>query len=160
MTDAIAVLNAGSSSLKFSLYSVHGPGLQRELHGQVESLHTGPRLVAHDRSGVTIADRRLDLADGSGHAGALPHLLGFLREGLAGTRLVAIGHRVVHGGQAHWRPVLVNRDILADLEKLVPLAPLHQPHSLAPIRDLLAREPGLPQVACFDTAFHHGAPEI
>ncbi|MEO8223888.1 MAG: acetate kinase, partial [Gammaproteobacteria bacterium] len=124
MADAIAVLNAGSSSLKFSLFSLQGSGLQRELHGQVEALYTHPRLVAHDRAGTRIADQRLDATMGPGHADALPHLLGFLREGLAGARLVAVGHRVVHGGLAHWQPVRVDGSVLADLEKLVPLAPL------------------------------------
>ncbi len=160
MTDAIAVLNAGSSSLKFSLFSLRGDRMETELHGQVEGLDHAPRLSARDRNGALIADQSWASGAGSSHADALPRLLDFLRDRIGGSRLVAVGHRVVHGGQSHWQPVLVTGSVLASLEALVPLAPLHQPHNLAPIKALLAQEPGLPQVACFDTAFHHGAPDL
>ncbi len=95
-----------------------------------------------------------------GHDGAIAYLLDFLRGELSGHRLLAVGHRVVHGGVEFDRPVRVDADVLARLDRLVPLAPLHQPHNLAPIRALLARAPALPQVACFDTSFHRAMPAV
>src|SRR5262249_20313261 len=88
------------------------------------------------------------------------HLRGFLQEQLRDNRLVGVGHRVVHGGLEYTDPVRVDREVLAGLEQFVPLAPLHQPHNLAPIASLLARAPDLPQVACFDTAFHRTNPDV
>ena len=95
-----------------------------------------------------------------GHDGALDHLIAFIRSGFADHRLVGVGHRVVHGGLEYATPVRLNPTVVAALEKYVPLAPLHQPHNLAPIRVLLERAPQLPQIACFDTAFHRGAPPV
>ncbi len=95
-----------------------------------------------------------------GHAGAIDHLAGFIRGELAEHRLVGVGHRVVHGGLEYTQPVRVDARVVAELEKFVPLAPLHQPHNLTPIRLLLERQPGLAQVACFDTSFHRTNPEI
>ena len=159
MADAIAVVNAGSSSLKFSLFLVRGGDLILEVRGQIEELYTAPgswprtrraRPWRHGRG----ARRKL------GHDGAVEHLLGFLRERLGDDRLVGIGHRVVHGGLEYADPVRVDRDVLEALKRFVPLAPLHQPHNLAPIGLLLARAPDLPQVACFDTSFHRTNPDV
>ena len=97
---------------------------------------------------------------GLSHQAALEHLQGFLREQLGADRVVGVGHRVVHGGPEYAEPVRVDAHVLEALERLIPLAPLHQPHNLAPIAALLAREPGLPQVACFDTAFHRTNPDV
>lgn len=160
MADAIAVLNAGSSSIKFSLFAIDGDALDLTHHGQVEGIHTAPHFIARNRDGAIEADEPWDLAQASGHAGALERLLGFIRAHLGRDRLIGVGHRVVHGGANHLEPARVDAALLAELERFIPLAPLHQPHNLAPMRLLLEREPGLPQVACFDTAFHRGNPEL
>ena len=133
MADAIAVVNAGSSSLKFSLFLVRGGDLILEVRGQIEELYTASRFVAKNPSGETVATRSWGEAK-LGHDGAVEHLLGFLRERLGHDRLVGIGHRVVHGGLEYADPVRVDRDVLEALKRFVPLAPLHQPHNLAAIR--------------------------
>ncbi len=158
--DAIAVLNAGSSSIKFSLFVVHGDTLELTVHGQTQGLYTAPRFLPKDAAGRVLGEKSWDDGVGLGHDGALDHLLAFLRAELAHHRLVGVGHRIVHGGLDYSLPVRVDASVLATLEKLVPLAPLHQPHNLAPIRALLVRSPELPQVACFDTAFHRAQPLI
>lgn len=160
MRDAIAVLNAGSSSLKFSLFAKTGDALELVARGQAEGLYTAPRFVAEDRNGNTLGEKTWGEGVKLGHAGALDDLLEFLRAELGEQRLIGVGHRVVHGGLMYAHPVRVDAAVLAALEKYVPLAPLHQPHNLAPIRLLLERAPQLPQVACFDTSFHRHQPEL
>jgi acetate kinase len=160
MTDAIAVLNAGSSSLKFSLFVERGPELELAARGQAEGLYTAPRFIAKDGAGKVLGEKSWGEGVELGHDGALDHLVAFLRAELSELRLVAIGHRVVHGGLEYSHPIRLDFAVLAALEKYIPLAPLHQPHNLAPIRALLERSPQLPQVACFDTAFHSGAPAV
>jgi acetate kinase len=160
MADAIVVLNAGSSSLKFSVFADRAGSLHEVLHGQAEGLFTEPAFVARDAAGDMVAEHRWPAGAGPGHAGALEHLLGVLGRELRDDRVVGIGHRVVHGGALHHRPVRVDAGLLAELRRFEPLAPLHQPHNLAPIAALLERAPGLPQVACFDTAFHRSQPEL
>ena len=160
MSDSILVLNAGSSSLKFSLFVLGEGGFAPALGGQVEGLFTAPRCVVRDRHGAVVAERRWGDGVSLGHARALDHLLEVLGERLRRDRLVAVGHRVVHGGTRHAAPVAVDAAVLAELRRLEPLAPLHQPHNLAAIEAMLARAPGLPQVACFDTAFHRTIPEL
>ena len=160
MADAIAVLNAGSSSIKFSVFVERGDELELIARGQAEGLYTAPRFVAKDGAGALLDEKSWGEGVRLGHDGALDHLVAFMRAELADHRLVGIGHRVVHGGLEYTLPVRVDAPILAALEKYVPLAPLHQPHNLAPIRDLLERSPQLPQVACFDTSFHSGAPAV
>jgi len=160
VADAIAVLNAGSSSIKFSLFALRGGALDLELRGQVEGIYTAPRFVARDAAGRTLAEKTWHKGAKLGHAGALDHLVAYVRERLHGGRLAGIGHRVVHGGMEYTRPVRIAAPVLEALQQFVPLAPLHQPHNLAPIGLLLERLPDLPQVACFDTSFHRGNPEI
>jgi acetate kinase len=160
MTDAIGVLNAGSSSLKFSLFEVRDGALALALRGQAEGLYTSPRFVAKDASGVTVAEQSWGDGVELGHEGALEHLLGVVRATMAGHTLIGVGHRVVHGGTEYAQPVRVDANVCRALEKYIPLAPLHQPHNLAPIRALLARAPQMPQVACFDTAFHRNQPAV
>ena len=160
MADAIAVVNAGSSSLKFSVFVERGEALELIARGQAEGLYTAPRFVAKDGAGTILGEKSWGDGARLGHDGALDHLIAFLRAELAEHRLVGVGHRVVHGGLEYSRPVRVDASILARLEKYVALAPLHQPHNLAPIRAMLERSPQLPQVACFDTAFHSGAPPV
>jgi acetate kinase len=160
MSDAIVVLNAGSSSFKFSLFAQGAEGAYVVARGQAEGLYTSPRFVAKDGGGAVIGEKAWGDGVSLGHAGALEHLVAFLREKLAGYRLIGVGHRVVHGGLEYTKPVRVDAGVAAALEKYVPLAPLHQPHNLSPIKALLERLPQLPQVACFDTAFHRSAPAV
>lgn len=156
--DAIVVINAGSSSIKFSTFRRAGRGLERELRGQVSGLGTVPRLTAK-RGGAPIVDRTLS-AEGLGHAEALDILLEFVRAELHGEVIAGVGHRVVHGGLEFMEPTRVDAAILERLARYVPLAPLHQPHNLAAIRLMLERLPGVPEIACFDTAFHRTVPEV
>ena len=160
MTDAIVVLNAGSSSIKFSLFAERDGELELTVRGQFEGIYTAPRFVAKDPTGRVQAEKAWGDGVELGHAGALDYLVDYLRAELDGVTLVGIGHRVVHGGLEYTQPVRVNAPVLQALEKFVSLAPLHQPHNLGPIRRLLELAPDLPQVACFDTAFHRTNPEI
>jgi acetate kinase len=157
---ALAVLNAGSSSLKFSLYSYAGQALSLLAHGQAEGLATHPRFHAMHADGRVLPTRDWGAGRRLSHAEALDHLTQVLRAELADLEIAAVGHRVVHGGLQYSAPVRITPAVLADLERYVPLAPLHQPHNLALVRVLLERKPALPQVACFDTAFHRSQPEV
>jgi len=160
MADAILVLNAGSSSLKFSVFLSQGDALTPWLKGQAEGLYTSPRFIAKDAGGSAVSEHRWKEGQSIGHQGAIAHLIDFLRSSKGEHRLVAVGHRVVHGGVEFSRPTRVTREVVQALEKFVPLAPLHQPHNLGPIRFVLEEMPALPQVACFDTAFHRVQPEL
>jgi acetate kinase len=160
VADVFAVLNAGSSSIKFSLFAVRGAQLEPGPRGQVEGLYTSPRFVAKDAAGKVLAERSWGEGQALGHEGGLEQIVAFLRERLEGDRLAGVGHRVVHGGLDYTQPVRVDAGVVRALEKFVPLAPLHQPHNLTPIRILLERQPQLPQVACFDTSFHRTNPPV
>ena len=160
MSDAILVVNAGSSSIKFSLFLERGDALDLLLGGQIEGLYTTPRFKARDAAGAMVGERQWAQGEALGHDGAVTYLAGFLREQLGEHRLAAVGHRVVHGGLDYAAPVRLTAEIVGHLERFIPLAPLHQPHNLKPIRLLLANQPQLPQVACFDTAFHRRQPEV
>jgi len=160
MADVFGVLNAGSSSIKFSLFAERGGELVLAQRGQVEGLYTAPRFVAKSPDGGKIAERAWGEGEAIGHEGGLVHLAEHLREATAKDRLAGVGHRVVHGGLEHTRPVRLDAAVVKALERFVPLAPLHQPHNLTPIRILLERQPALPQVACFDTSFHRTAPPV
>ena len=152
----IGVINAGSSSLKFSAYE----GERRLLTGQVDGIGVRPAVTATGAEGQAIAVPDLGAPPPKTSSEVLPKLIPWLRDQLGGRRLSALGHRVVHGGLRHSRPARVTPELLAELEALVPLAPLHEPHNLAPIRMALSLNPDLPQLACFDTAFHRTAPEV
>ena len=160
MADILLVLNAGSSSLKFSAFLDRDPP-EPQLHGVIEELLTRPRFRARDRKGV-IAEKEWPEGGLSGHDGAIAFLFEWCRSGgaLASHRISGIGHRVVHGGTRFSQPVRVCEETLAELEALTPLAPLHQPHNLAAIRAVSRMAPELRQVACFDTAFHRTQPEL
>ena len=160
MADTIAVLNAGSSSIKFSVFTERGGDLELMARGQAEGLYTAPHFVARNRDGELLGEKSWGEGVRLGHEGALDHLLGFLRTELAAHELAGVGHRVVHGGMEFTQPIRIDKKVLAALEKYIPLAPLHQPHNLAPIRMLLERAPKLPQVACFDTVFHRTQPPV
>ena len=171
MTRAVLALNAGSSSLKFALFSIEkGEGATAPSHriasGELEGIGTHPHFIAHDASGHTLVDERWDPATTTGQAGDDAHhgpmatLMDWVGRQLGDVDLMAVGHRVVHGGPEFIAPVRITPDILDRLTALTPFAPLHQPGSLAPIRALLAQKPDLPQVACFDTGFHHTMPAV
>jgi len=161
VTDAIIVLNAGSSSLKFSLFAEAGVEPAVVTSGQIGSIDTSPHFIAKDSAGQTASEKRWAQGTQFGHDGAVAHLVDWLKATYASHyQLVAVGHRVVHGGVDYSAPVRIDPGVVAKLEKLIPLAPLHQPHNLAPIRSLLERTPQLPQVACFDTAFHRSNPPL
>ncbi|MFN3545006.1 MAG: acetate/propionate family kinase [Thiobacillus sp.] len=154
MPPALLTLNAGSSSLKFAVYRPDAAGaLHALLRGQVDAIGAGACLRVTD--GGERTDATVTAPD---HAQALACVLDWLDARLPGLALHAAGHRIVHGGADYPHPVRVDAAVLADLEKLIPLSPLHQPHGLAGIRALARLRPDLPQVACFDTAFHHTLP--
>jgi acetate kinase len=160
MDDYAVVLNAGSSSLKFCVYrrpEEQSWGL--EARGQIEGIGTSPHFTVKDGTGVKVADEALAAAVRDG-GGAIDVLAGWLRQQYGGARVRGVGHRVVHGGPNFAGPVVVTPQVLDELRRLVPLAPLHQPHNLAAIDAVTARLPEVPQVACFDTSFHRGQPEV
>ena len=161
MIDSIVVINAGSSSIKFSLFAEAAADLGLVARGQVEGIYTAPHFTAKDAAGKPAGEKQWEPGTKLGHDGALAHIIDWLKATHGGDhRLVAVGHRVVHGGTDYAAPVRVDAAVVAKLEKLVPLAPLHQPHNLAPIRAVLQRAPDLAQVACFDTAMHRSNPPL
>lgn len=164
MAQGLLVLNAGSSSIKFSVFALPPDAGELALvcRGLQENLgEDDPHFKAFDQAGRVLADvQPRSLTGRYDHQAALRDLLHWLRESSSAPEIVAVGHRVVHGGAEYSDPQVLTPALLARLETFVPLAPLHQPHNLAGIRALLMARPDLPQVACFDTAFHHGQPEL
>ncbi|MFK0332663.1 acetate/propionate family kinase [Rhizobium sp. NPDC090275] len=152
--DTILVVNAGSSSLKFEVFSVSG-SLTRQVKGKMEGIGTAPHLSIRNAEGDALANEDYPREDVPDLPAAMRLVGQWLRERLEG-RMIAVGHRVVHGGPNHAGPAKVDESLLRELEWYTPLAPLHQPNNLAPMRVLLERQPDLAQVACFDTAFHRG----
>ncbi|CAH0154934.1 acetate/propionate family kinase [Roseomonas sp. CECT 9278] len=152
--DAVLVLNAGSSSIKFEVFAMDPAPVPR-FAGQMEGIGAAPRFTAQDAAGRRLADRRWEAGGAPGdHRAALGVIIDWLDGVLQGRRVAAIGHRVVHGGPELAAPVVVDAAVMDRLRALAPLAPLHQPHNLAGIAAAADRFPGVPQVACFDTAFH------
>jgi acetate kinase len=161
MNDAVLVLNAGSSSLKFQVFALQGRALTMQLRGQIEGIPRTPRFVVRDAGGQQLVSRELGEGEGRDHAACLVFLASWLRrESSTGLRLAAVGHRVSHGGPDYTQPVLVDAAVVERLERYTPLAPLHQPFNLAPMRRLLEVAPEIPQVACFDTSFHTTQPQV
>lgn len=160
MDDYALVLNAGSSSLKFCVYRrPEATKWRLEGRGQIEGIGTAPHLKAKDAEDAVLVDEKLGAAVSDGRK-ALDALSQWLRSKYGGARVLGVGHRVVHGGPLYTGPVIVTPQVLAELHKLAPLAPLHQPHNLAAIEAVAERLPDVPQVACFDTSFHRGQPEV
>ena len=162
MSDAILVVNAGSSSLKCRLYaspSSAADDLTLVYRTAISGIGTGSvaQLRALTAAGETLADQSLGQTD---HAAAFGLLLDWFAQQADGLQLSAVGHRVVHGGGVFAKPVQISDEVLSILETFIPLAPLHQPHNLKPIQMLRNSQPQLPQVACFDTAFHHSQPAV
>lgn len=160
MTEVILVLNAGSSSIKFRVFDAGPAEPQLELVGQVQGLNSAPRFHCRDRNGTTIAEACWESSKCLSHHEAIKRIADFLRGLGGGYRLRAVGHRVVHGGTQFADPMPVSAALVHALEKLSPLAPLHQPHNLAAIKAFSTLRPELPQVACFDTGFHRSQPEL
>ncbi|HEX3230394.1 MAG TPA: acetate kinase [Pyrinomonadaceae bacterium] len=156
MDDYALVLNAGSSSLKFCVFQRPDSEKWRlAARGQIEGIGTSPRLSAKGPDGEKLVDEKLSDSIRTGQD-AIETLAVWLRSKYAGARVLGVGHRVVHGGPNFDRPTIVSDEVLAELNKLIPLAPLHQPYNLAAIEAVAERLPGVPQVACFDTSFHRG----
>jgi len=156
--DCIVVINAGSSSIKFSLFD--GPALEPALRGKIENLYAGvTRFSAQDAQGATVGERSWPDAP-LDHEAGMRFLIDFAQTHLGGRRVAAVGHRIVHGGVAYSGPQMLDRRVVDELDKLIPLAPLHLPHNLAPVRSMMALAPDVPQVGCFDTAFHAAQPAL
>ena len=163
MTQAILTINAGSSSIKFALFALEsGQPIpeQAAVIGQVDGIGAKGRLVAKDPAGRH--EQALDLAgdQAAQHAQAMDFVLRWITEHETGWQIAAVGHRVVHGGEIHSEPVVLNDDIVGQLGRFIVLAPLHQPHNLNGIRAISRLLPEVPQVACFDTAFHRAQPSL
>jgi acetate kinase len=159
MPDALLVLNAGSSSLKFSVFLDDDPP-RPLLRGQIDGLPASPRFSVRDAATI-IEERPWPSGSRLEHQEAIEFLFAWGRQGiLAGHRIVAVGHRIVHGGSRFSRPVRIDAAVMAELEALISLAPLHQPHNVGAVKAVAARAPALEQVACFDTAFHQTQPEV
>ena len=160
MPDAILALNAGSSSIKFGLFEVReGSVIGLMSKGGIEDICGDPHFTATGEDGCKLEDKRW-LGKDAQYDAMLGALLTWAEGHVKPDTLVAVGHRVVHGGRDFIAPVRLTAQIVQQLDALTPLAPLHQPHSLAPIRTLMALRPNLHQVACFDTAFHHTMPAV
>ena len=160
MDEFALVLNAGSSSLKFAVFRTAGSGdWPLAARGNIEGIGTEPKMSARDGAGSALPTPTLP-ADVRDAAVALGHLFGWLRGRFATGRLVGVGHRVVHGGPRYSSPARVTPEVLAELRRLVPFAPLHQPYNLAAIEAVSEQRADVPQVACFDTSFHRTLPAV
>lgn len=157
MSGSILTINAGSSSLKFALFD-NDAALAETIRGEIENLDAAPHFRARDSTGTVLAEQRWPAAGAQPFEDALGRLLTFAEAHQDRGGLAAVGHRIVHGGATHIAPEAVIPALLRSLEALTPLDPLHMPHNLAPIRAIAVARPMLPQVACFDTAFHHTLP--
>jgi acetate kinase len=158
MSGCIAVINAGSSSIKFAIFSDTADA-DTLFRGQIQGIGVSPRLNVKDTHGTTLIEREWPAA-GFDHVTATQEILDTGKRLATGMAVRGIGHRVVHGGTKFDKPIRLDRDVLNDLARLEPLAPLHQPHNLAPIRAIFDAAPQIPQVACFDTAFHRSQPDV
>jgi acetate kinase len=154
MADYALVLNAGSSSLKFCVYQrPDDEDWRLASRGQIEGIGAAPRIIAKDAAGRVLVDGKPEQEVPDGHA-ALESLAAWLRSVYGRARVLGVGHRVVHGGSKYTGPVVVTPEVLGELRRLIPLAPLHQPYNLAAIEAVSQRMPDVPQVACFDTGYH------
>lgn len=158
---AIVSLNSGSSSIKFALFTLDGANNPTpSAGGKIERIGISPSLRVRSAKGDIVLERDWPGGASLSHAELLKDIFAWAAERLGDRQVIAIGHRVVHGGTEFAAPLLVDDAVLDALEKLNPLAPLHQPHNLAAIRVIAQLRPELPQVACFDTAFHHDKPAV
>ncbi|MBX0328423.1 acetate/propionate family kinase [Oscillochloris sp. ZM17-4] len=162
MTDVILAINAGSSSIKFALFTAErgATPLTRVYSGAIDGISGQPRFSVADAQGQQLLSREIALGEPFSYETAIGLLLDWIDHHEDGMRLIGVGHRVVHGGGRFSAPVLVDAAVMAELATFTPLAPLHQPHNLAPIQSLATHHPQIPQVACFDTVFHHTQPHV
>jgi acetate kinase len=160
MRDVMLVLNAGSSSIKLTLFEARGEPSREHVicHGAIDAIGHVAHFAVRGRDGAVLVER--DLPEGEGHDHAIAVLIDWIETSFPDQRITAAGHRVVHGGTVFDAPVRIDADILEQMRSFAVLAPLHQPHSIVAIEALAKLHPSLPQVACFDTAFHHGQPEV
>ena len=157
MSDAILTLNAGSSSLKFALFDIAGATVRLSVKGEAEKLDSTPHFLAEDAQGESVADESWP---GASFDMVIGKILDWATSHLGRDQLLAVGHRIVHGGPDHAAPERVTPDLLKALDATVPLAPLHLPHNIAPIRAIAALRPNLTQVVTYDTAFHRTMPDV
>lgn len=165
MTRSIISLNSGSSSIKFGLYHLEDQGPVHVAGGKLEGIGTAPRIRIHSDTGEVLLEKSWGEGTKDGGAGLtheplLSELYDWAHDHLQDHAIVAVGHRVVHGGGRYWAPRLIDEALVAELDTFSPLAPLHQPHNLAAIREIARKAPHLVQVACFDTGFHHAMPGV
>lgn len=161
MKHAILTINAGSSSIKFALFPLAHPlSAEAEMSGQIDGIGaSATRLEAKDRTGKRIADQAI-AGEAVNHDQAFDALLTWFQASQNSWQIIAVGHRVVHGGERYSAPIVIDDTVLGHLESFIPLAPLHEPHNVAGIKALRHLMPQVPQVACFDTAFHRSQPEV
>ncbi|KWV60627.1 acetate kinase [Bradyrhizobium macuxiense] len=155
MSDSVLVLNAGSSSVKFGLFDIGSAEPQLQCKGLLDEQEKVPRIVVSDASGKQLFEKRRPAGEANDD-GLFADIFAWIEDHLVGGKLAAVGHRIVHGGREFSRPVAITERTLAALDALTPLAPLHQPRCLAPVRTVQSLQPELTQIACFDTSFHHG----
>ena len=158
MANAVLTINAGSSSIKFALFEL-GTELTRVAEGLAEGIGTAPHLLIKAGGQVALEKRWPEHAPET-HEELMGEVLDWVESHLGDDELIGAGHRIVHGGDRYTAPTKLDKAVFDDLTKLDPLAPLHEPHNLAAIRAVFKLRPELPQVACFDTAFHHTMPEV
>jgi acetate kinase len=160
MPDAVLALNAGSSSIKFALFEMAAATLTLLSRGEMEGIGTAPHFLARNAAGAVLTEQFWPAEAGADHETLLARVLDWVDAHLAPDVLIGVGHRVVHGGAEFTAPTRLTAQVLTRLTALTPLAPLHQPHSLSPVEAIARLRPGLPQVACFDTAFHNTIPMV
>lgn len=155
MSENVLVLNAGSSSIKFGLFDIAPAEPELRCKGQLDEQERAPRIVVADAAGKPLFEKRRRGGEADSN-GLFADIFAWIEDYLGAAQLAAVGHRIVHGGRAFSGPVVLDEPTLAALDALTPLAPLHQPRCLAPVRAVRSVQPTLRQIACFDTAFHHG----
>lgn len=158
MSDAILTINAGSSSIKFALFELKDD-FECTIEGEVEGIGTSPHLLIRNNGQVAFEKKWPDEKT-LGYEPLLSESLDWISDHLGTDKLIAAGHRIVHGGRKFFAPVLITAEVVKDLEGLIDLAPLHEPHNIAPMKALFKLRPELPQIGCFDTAFHHTMPDV
>jgi acetate kinase len=157
MSGLVLTLNAGSSSIKFAVYQTLHDQLALNAKGQVEGIGSAPHFIAKAQEGAILHESYWEpVSGGQGHARAFEQIWGWLTTAAVDSKILAVGHRVAHGGEAFSQPVRIDPSVIETLSHLIPLVPLHQPNNLAAIKAVAAQHPELPQVACFDTGFHRG----
>lgn len=154
----ILVINCGSSSIKFAVFNASQSPLSREALCQGKVVEIGsnqPQIEINDQDAQDITIGKL-----YPYSDAIEIILQKVKEQIGDSNIIAVSHRVVHGGSKYFEPVVINNEILTNLKEYIPLAPLHQPFALDAIQNMLDKHPELPQIACFDTAFHHTVPDV